>query len=63
MLKCEVLNVLHQCLVSGMDWELLQDFNEYETEDKLDGQIAFLRHELQFGSGQAQLAESGRSKT
>ena len=53
----EILDVLDEVFVAGVDRELLEDLDEDEAEDELDGQVSLLGHELQLGPGQAQLAE------
>ena len=62
MLECEVFYVLNEILVTGMNGELLQDFNEDEAEYELDGQVTLLGHELQLGSGQTQFAGTRREQ-
>ena len=57
MPESEILDVLDEVFVAGVDRELLEDLDEDEAEDELDGQVSLLGHELQLGPGQAQLAE------
>ena len=56
----EIFDVLDQVFVARMNWQLLEDLDEDETEDELDGQVAFLGHELELGSGKTQFAEIKR---
>ncbi len=55
MPECEIFNMLDKVLVTGMNWELFEDFDENEAEDELDGQVSLLGHELQLGSSATQL--------
>jgi hypothetical protein len=42
--------------VARMNWELFENFDEDETEDELDGQVALFGHELELRSGATQFA-------
>jgi len=56
MLEREIFDVLHEIFVARMNWELFENFDEDETEDELDGQVALFGHELELRSGATQFA-------
>ena len=60
--ECEVLDVLYQIFVTRMNGELTQNLDEDQAEDELDGQVAFLGHELQLGTGATQFAANAKNK-
>ena len=38
-----ILDIVNEILVAGMNVQLLQHFDQYEAEDELNRQVAFLR--------------------
>ena len=58
MLEGHVLDVPHKILVAGMHGELLEDLDEHQAEDELDGQVAFLRQELRLGTDASEIARN-----
>ena len=62
MFESDVFNVVDEILVSGVNGELLEDLDQEQAEDELDGEVALLRHELQVGPHPNQIAGMRKKK-